>query len=146
MLYLLAAINDMDRMSLERIIDLLTGIGNVVHHSSTAMYVGAVVTNLIPSRWVVLQVTLPLLMQHWFVLLRYENKNAYALIEILLKVWFEWTAIASFELLCQAHWKGGIITGSILFAHWMNLIAAALGLFIVKRKEMLQAKFRPLTT
>jgi len=129
-LYLHAAMYDRDRKCLGRIIDLLNGIGMVVHHSSSALYVGAVVTNLIPSSRVVLRVTMPLLMQHWFVLLRYSNKFAYTAIEILLEVWFEWTAITSLELLHQAHWTGGVILGSMLFAHWMYLICGTMRLFV----------------
>jgi len=128
-LYLHAAVYDKDRSSLKRITDLLNGIGTVVHHSSAALYIGAVVTNLLPSNRVVLQVAMPLVMQHWFVLMRYSNKVAYTAIEIVLEVWFEWTAITSLEVLHQAHWTGGIMVGSMLFAHWMYLISGTVGLF-----------------
>jgi len=134
-LYLHAAMYDRDRKSFERIIDLLNGIGTVVHHSSSALCVGAGVTNLIPPSRVLFRVALPILMQHWFVLLRDSNKFVYTIIEILLEVWAEWSAITSLELLHEAHWTGGVFISSLLFAHWIYFISGTMGLFVANVEE-----------
>ena len=101
-----------------------------MHHQAAALYVATVVTNLIPcsNDRVVIQVTIPLLMQHWFVLLRYSNKWVYSTLLILVEVFFEWLAISSLEILHKLHWTGGIIIASMLFAHWMYIIAGGLDL------------------
>ena len=67
-------------------------MGTVLHHSASALYVASVVTGLLPTNRFVLQVTLPLLVQHWFVLLKYNYILAYVVVETILEVWFKWTA------------------------------------------------------
>ncbi len=135
-LYLHSGIYDKNKASVLRITDILNGIGTLIHHSSSALYVGAVVTNLIPPTRAVIQVTIPVLMQHWFVLMRYSsNKLAFCVIEILLEIWFEWNAITTLEEVHQVHWTGGIIGGSMLFAHWIYFTAGGINLIVDAQKN-----------
>lgn len=135
-LYLHSGIYDKNKASVLRITDILNGIGTLIHHSSSALYVGAVVTNLIPPSRAVIQVAIPVLMQHWFVLMRYSsNKLAFCVIEILLEIWFEWNAITTLEEVHQVHWTGGIIGGSMLFAHWIYFTAGGINLIVDAQKN-----------
>ena len=75
-------------------------------------------------------------MQHWFVLMRYSsNKLAFCVIEILLEIWFEWNAITTLEEVHQVHWTGGIIGGSMLFAHWIYFTAGGINLIVDAQKN-----------
>ena len=75
------------------------------------------VSHVLPSTRDVVAVILPLLMQHWFVLLKYTHKRVYIVIEVLIEVWWEWTAFLTLEAISKLHWVGGVILLSMLFAH-----------------------------
>ena len=136
LLYLHSGLYDKNKATVLRIIDILNGVGTLIHHSAVALLIGALVTNLIPPSRAVIQVSIPVLMQHWFVLMRYsDNQFAYCVIEILLEIWFEWNAITTLEEVHQIHWTGGIIAGSMLFAHWIYFIAGGIDLIVDAQKN-----------
>ena len=113
---------------LARLANLLSGVGSVIHHSASALYVAALVTGLLPPNRYILQVTIPLVVQHWFVLLKYHYNVAYVLIETVLEIWFEWTAIPLLPYIHMIHWTGGMIGGGMLFAHWLYFIGGFVSL------------------
>jgi len=135
LLYLHSGIYDKNKATVPRIVDILNGVGTLIHHSAVALLIGALLTNLIPPSRVVIQVSIPVLMQHWFVLMRYsDNQFAYCVIEILLEIWFEWNAFTTLEEVHQIHWTGGIIAGLMLFAHWIYFIAGGINLIVDAQK------------
>jgi len=117
-----------DSTFLVRLAAFLSGVGTVLHHSASALYVATVVTGLLPTNRFVLQVTLPLLMQHWFVLLKYNYNLAYVVVETILEVWFEWTTFTLIEFLHKSHWTGGLMATVMIFAHWLYFLSGLLGL------------------
>jgi len=119
---------DVDSSFLVRLAAFLSGVGTVLHHSASALYVASVVTGLLPTNRFVLQVTLPLLVQHWFVLLKYNYNLAYVIVETILEVWFEWTAFTLIEFLHKLHWTGGLIATGMISAHWLYFLSGFLGL------------------
>ena len=137
LLYLNSGLFDKNKATMLRISDILNGIGTLIHHSAVALFVSALVTNLIPPRRAVIQrMCIPALMQHWFVLMRYSgNQFAYCVIEILLEIWFEWSVITALEQVHQDHWIGGIVGGSILFAHWAYFTAEGISLIVDTQKK-----------
>ena len=129
------AMYDKDSSSLVRMVNLFSGVGTVIHHSAAALYVAAVVTTLLPPNRFVLQVTVPLMMQHWFVLLRYDYNLVYFVLVTIIEVWFEWTALTLISYFQKVHWAGGLIGCGMLLAHWLYYIAGALSLFITKEDD-----------
>ena len=128
------AMYDKDSSSLVRMVNLFSGVGTVIHHSAAALYVAAVVTTLLPPNRFVLQVTVPLMMQHWFVLLRYNYKLVYVVLVTIVEVWFEWTALTLISYFQKLHWAGGFIGCGMLLSHWLYYIAGALSLFVAKEE------------
>ncbi|GFH55455.1 hypothetical protein CTEN210_11931 [Chaetoceros tenuissimus] len=113
-----SAFYDEHRTWQQRTSDFIVGMGTVVHHSSCALYVATVVTKVLSPTPEVISVTLPLVMQHWVILLKYENSLLYIVLECIIEVWWEWTAFSVIAPVQELHWTGGIIIMSMLFAHW----------------------------
>eukprot|EP00581_Thalassiosira_minuscula_P007307 CAMPEP_0183702746 /NCGR_PEP_ID=MMETSP0737-20130205/751_1 /TAXON_ID=385413 /ORGANISM="Thalassiosira miniscula, Strain CCMP1093" /LENGTH=672 /DNA_ID=CAMNT_0025929413 /DNA_START=139 /DNA_END=2157 /DNA_ORIENTATION=+ len=120
---------------LERFVDFLDGVGTAVHHSSAAMYICLLLTHLLPANKYTLACPLPLVAQHWVVLLRYNYTNVYAGLETAIEIWWEWTTFSIIEQVHEYHWMGGMTTFAMLFAHWCYFIAGILGLFIKKDED-----------
>jgi hypothetical protein len=134
-LYLYAALNEKKHSKMERFCDFLNGEGTVVHHSISAFYVAMVVTGVLPASRHTVEVPLPLVIQHWFVLLKYTNHFAYCVLELLAEAWFEWVALSNLEALYMGHWTGGVLVGSMLFAHWLYFVAGTVSLFVTKENS-----------
>lgn len=81
-----SAFYDKHRTWQQRTSDFIVGMGTVVHHSSCALYVATVVTNVLSPTPEVISVTLPLVMQHWVILLKYENSLLYIILECIIEV------------------------------------------------------------
>ena len=129
------ALYDKYSSSLVRMVNLFSGVGTVIHHSAAALYVATVITGLLPPNRFVMQVTIPLMMQHWFVLLRYNYNLVYIVLVTIVEVWFEWTALTLISYFQKVHWAGGLIGCGMLLAHWLYYIAGVLSLFVAKEDD-----------
>jgi len=125
-LYLYSGLFDKSNNASRRLIDMLEGFGIVIHHSSSALYITMLLVRIIPSTRSTIEVVVPLLVQHWFVLLRYRYRYAYIVVEMVLEVWFEWTILSLLEMLHKDHWVAGVIAIVMLFAHWLYFISGVL--------------------
>lgn len=125
-----SALYEKEHSLLQRIVDMMNGIGTTVHHSSASFIIAMLVTHVLPPSRDVVQPTLPLVIQHWFVLLKYYNIWLYVVLEVIGEVWFEWSFLSSLENLHNLHWTGGVGSSTMLFAHWMYFLAGGLSLFI----------------
>jgi hypothetical protein len=119
-----------------RLKDLLDGVGTVIHHSSSALYIAMIVIKIYPPTRTSIEVVVPVLVQHWFVLLNYGFSTLYVVVETILEVWFEWTVISSLEALHNDHWVAGIVATSMLFAHWLYFIAGGLKLVFANKENL----------
>lgn len=129
-----SALYESEHPIIERLVDLIRGVGNVIHHSSSTLYVTTLLFHVVKPTPDVLSVLPPLLMQHWFVLLKYNYKNSYIIIVSILEVWFEWASFSSLESYHKQHWVGGVICFSMLAAHWCYFGAGFISL-IFKRER-----------
>ena len=109
---------------IQRFSEFLNAVGTVVHHGAAALIICMLLTGVIPASRHIYNPSLILVMQHWFVLLRYGNKILYTVIELSLEVFFEWTVISEFEYFQSMHWVVPMTAASMLVAHWLYLIAA----------------------
>ena len=108
---------------------------SISHHSSSALYTAMLLTHVLTPTSEVLSVLPPLLMQHWFVLLKYNWKYVYIIIATSLEVWFEWTSFSVLEKFHQIHWVGGVLVLSMVFAHWCYFGAGLITLVFLREKE-----------
>eukprot|EP00522_Entomoneis_paludosa_P018381 CAMPEP_0172454616 /NCGR_PEP_ID=MMETSP1065-20121228/11550_1 /TAXON_ID=265537 /ORGANISM="Amphiprora paludosa, Strain CCMP125" /LENGTH=373 /DNA_ID=CAMNT_0013206967 /DNA_START=218 /DNA_END=1335 /DNA_ORIENTATION=- len=134
-LYIYNGLYNKKHSKFQRVVDLINGIGTVIHHSTSSLYVAVIVTGALPAHRAVIQVSLPLLMQHWFVLLKYYNTWAYVALQLILEAWFEWTILSSLEVVHNLHWTGGVLVGAMIFAHWLYLVAGGLSLFVTEEED-----------
>jgi len=68
------------------------------------------------------------------VLLKYNYKLLYIVLETILEMWWEWTAFSVLEIVHEYHWTGGVAILSMLFAHWCYFGGGFLALFVTKAK------------
>ena len=106
----------------------------VIHHSASAMYVAILLTHVIPTTPELVAVTLPLVMQHWFVLLKYNYKLLYIILESLVEAWWEWTAFSVLESIHELHWTGGMTIAAMIWAHWCYFGGGLIELLCVKEE------------
>jgi len=125
--HLYLAIYDTNTSRLERAANLLNGIGSLVHHSAGALLLVSLLNGLSPTTRYFLSPSLVLIMQHWFALLSYSNKFLYSSLTLVWEFWFEWLLLSHLEALLSQHWVVGIGACAMLFAHWLYLIAGAIG-------------------
>jgi hypothetical protein len=78
----------------------------------------------------------PITCRHWFVLLKYDHKLLYIIIEILAEILFEWTVFSTLESMHQLHWTAGVMLGAMLFAHWCYFGAGAIALVFSREKAI----------
>jgi hypothetical protein len=71
-------------------------------------------------------------MQHWFVLLADVRQlyPVYVVVQLGLEFWFEWLVISNYEFVLDAHWTLALTASTMLFAHWLYLIAAGLDILL----------------
>ena len=129
---------------IKRSSDLLNGVGTVLHHGAVALAVVMTLVGVVAPTRHAWNITLILTIQHWFVLLKYVNKWAYVVVELLLEAWFEWTVMSDFYFIRELHWTAALATGVLLFAHWLYLIAGGLDLVVgdVREDQFKNVHFR----
>jgi len=112
-----------------RAVDFFDSIGTVLHHSAASLVICSLITGVARPNRHLLDPILVLVVQHWVVLLKYVNQRLYILVELVLEVWFEWSVLSQFETFVdEFHWIIPVAAGGMLFAHWLYMIAAGLGI------------------
>jgi len=124
--YLYLAIYGKFETKSQRMANFLNGLGLVIHHSAMALCVCFLLVGSIAPDRAVVSSTFILLVQHWFVLLKYVNSLAYSVMELVLEVWFEWMIFSQFEYFYPNHWSAAVAGASMIVAHWMYIVAAGI--------------------
>jgi hypothetical protein len=114
---------------------LCAGVGMLLHHSSSCLLISCLHSGIVPITESILSCLLPLLMQHWFVIMKYHNKGVYTVIELLLEAFFEWEVFSNLQNLYGADWMVGLSACVMIFAHWLYLLSAVF--------DMIHAKVAP---
>ena len=73
--------------------------------------------------------------RHWIVLLKYNYKTQYIVLEIILEFVFEWAAFSSLEKCYDITWIGGVIILSMVFAHWCYFGAGILNVLFMREVD-----------
>ena len=73
--------------------------------------------------------------RHWIVLLKYNYKTQYIVLEIILEFVFEWAAFSSLEKCYDISWIGGVIILSMVFAHWCYFGAGILNVLFMREVD-----------
>lgn len=114
---------------LTRIAEFANGLGTLVHHGAASILIVMLLMGVIFPTRVVVTPILFLVMQHWFVLLTYVDKNVYVVLELLLEVGFQWSVFSVLEQCVALHWTSGIACFTMLMAHDLYLFAAVIELY-----------------
>uniref|UniRef100_A0A7S2YTA9 Uncharacterized protein n=1 Tax=Entomoneis paludosa TaxID=265537 RepID=A0A7S2YTA9_9STRA len=109
--------------------NLLNGLGVVIHHASASSIIAFVVVGVVTPDRSVMDPIFILFLQHCFVMLRYIHKPIYISVCLFLEVFFEWAVISHMEALCINHWTAAMAGVTMLFAHWLFVLAGALNVF-----------------
>ena len=73
-------------------------LGTLLHHSATSLLVVSLTTHSEFLDRNVLSCTLPLVVQHWFVLLKYLSYPAYAWAELVVEALWEWQVCIQYKV------------------------------------------------
>ena len=101
-------------------------LGTLLHHSATSLLVVSLTTHSEFLDRNVLSCTLPLVVQHWFVLSRYIDVRLYVVLELLIEVVWEWEVLFNVTAFHCHSWNILLIAYTMLVAHWLYLSAATL--------------------
>lgn len=112
--------------------DLLNGAGTCLHHGSASLLICMLTTGVVTPSRPVIDSILPLVVQHWFVLVKYSSHITYVAIELLLEIYFESVVLSNFELFYEQDWIVRHCAATMLFAHWCYLIACGLSLLLTE--------------
>jgi len=113
----------------------IDGLGTLLHHLSTSLTLTCVMLHLFPrSRAITAGCVVPI-MQHMFALLKYWNRTAFLVIELMLEVWFEWEVLTNLNAFNSSYGMaitriGRSLAMSMLLAHWMYLSGSALNMVL----------------
>jgi hypothetical protein len=110
-------------------IDSLDGWGLVFHHSAAAMGIAQLNAGTVALDRHICAASFPLIVQHWFALLRYKSVAAYTIMVLIVEAWFEWEVISNFKYLDEK-WEIGATTVVMLTAHWMVILSSLLRLIL----------------
>ena len=128
-MYLYVGLFDVKASRLLRTADILNGLGTIMHHTIVVWYVAMQLGGVFGvDRYILTTATVPL-MQHWFPLVGYANTNLYAVIQISLEVYFEWSVFSYMDHFYNYHGLAlAIVPGVLVVAHWFYLAAAVIEL------------------
>jgi hypothetical protein len=111
-----------------RLANFLNAVGLAVHHSASALLICMLLALVAtPDRHVAGTIQF-LVMQHWFVLVKYAYFPLYVVLELTLEVFFEWAVLSNLQYLNSNHWTVAMAASSMLMAHWIFLLTAGLDL------------------
>eukprot|EP00039_Didymoeca_costata_P025460 m.13436 g.13436 ORF g.13436 m.13436 type:complete len:793 (+) comp4853_c0_seq1:200-2578(+) len=121
--------------NLDAIPKFCNGFGTLLHHSAAAWYAVVIITRIYTPYMYPLEYfsfSLPLIVQHWFTILKYVNTMLYGIVEISLEIWFEIEAFSSLTKL--QYWHEICVLCTMIVAHWLYWIAAFLSLYLTFKK------------
>ena len=104
----------------------LDGLGTLLHHASGVLFVVVVLVGLAPLNRPMIAASIPLVIQHWFVLVRYRNTLLYGLIMAGCEVFWEFELIASLPQFTNVNGIDRVvrpIAYLMLEAHWIYWVA-----------------------
>jgi len=114
----------------------LAGLGVVMHHTCSALILSSIQNGIVPMTPHVVKCILPLVIQHWFALIRYYSYGLYAVLSLSVEAVFEWEILSHLQnFLYGAPWFTWLSATGVLFAHWLYLLSS---LF-----EVLHQQFSP---
>ena len=123
----------------------LDGLGTLLHHTAGVGFVVVVLVGLAPLNRPMVAASIPLVIQHWFVLVRYRNTLIYGLIMAGCEIFWELEAIASIPQFTNENGIDRVmrpIAYLMLEAHWMYW-TAGIGRFLLPETSTTLGDARP---
>ena len=129
LMHLYLAVFSKQKKGLTRVVDLLNGIGTVIHHGVASMILCMVVVGVIPPSRYVVNNALILVAQHWVAMISYGNKPLYTGCVVVFEYYFEWVIFSDFAEIYYLHWTAAWGAGTMILAHWMYFAAGLIATF-----------------
>eukprot|EP00977_Amphora_coffeiformis_P003522 scaffold674_cov130-Amphora_coffeaeformis.AAC.1 len=129
------ALFDVAESFAHRVAYILNGTGLVVHHAAAALFISMVLAGVITPERDLLSPPLIVVMQHWFVNVRYVSQSIYITIELVLEFFFQWTILSNFEHFSSNHWTAALVGATMLVTHWFFFIAGGIELVLPSSME-----------
>ena len=108
---------------LDAALSMAYGSATLLHHSSAALLIATLVNGAAGYSQYIASGIWPLVVQHWFVLLRYKHHLAYCAVVLGLEVYFEIQVFAALERFYRYDdWLVRQAALGMLLAHWIYLI------------------------
>lgn len=115
---------------LKWVTNFCNGIGTVMHHSASAMVVVMLHKKFLVLNQPLACVIMPLVMQHWFCLLKYKSVALYAIIEFTLEFFWEWEMFSNLQHFTGMSPFSWTTCLAMLVAHWLYWIGAILSFLV----------------
>lgn len=107
----------------------INGVGSLIHNATAAYLIVACSTTLIVLDRRLFAISVPLVVQHILVLVRYSNMMAYGLLVLAVEIVFEWEIYANIGVINRENGYDVSCRGTVLamlFAHWCYWAAVAI--------------------
>lgn len=121
----------------ERLTAAINCAGTLMHHSIASWFVCCLVTGAEHVNRDVLALTLPLVVQHWFVLLKYVHYGVYVGTILLVEAVWQWECLYhAIDMDHEVNLRATIVI--MLTAHWLYILGFVVEkrFFIPTRKSM----------
>jgi len=126
------------RSIIGRMSDFLNGTGTASHHTAVCLSISMALVGVARADRHTLNLVFLLIVQHWFVVMKYVNKTFYVVVELALEALFEWVFFSEFQYLVSNHWTVVLAGVLMVSAHWEYLLAASLDMVdsVVNKSEI----------
>ena len=129
--YLIGFLESPQKLAAKPIVNLINGVGTLLHHSATSMAITGIILHTWPRDRAIIAGCLVPVIQHLFVLTKYHSGIIFNILMLGLEVWFQIEVIANlndvsaFGNLYIANIGRGLAL-SMLLAHYLYLLGAIL--------------------
>eukprot|EP00121_Abeoforma_whisleri_P008124 Awhi_evm1s7446 len=107
--------------SLRKYLAFADSYATLLHHMTTVFLVSGLATHLVPLNAPLISCLIPLILQHFFVPVKYASFVMYSIIESLLELYFQWEVFRALSS-DKENFEGTGVRGAaltMLLAHWV---------------------------
>jgi hypothetical protein len=126
--HILAGLLDDTLDDVSRVCEFMNGIFMLSHHASSIMVICGLVTGLWPLNQLLVGGIFPVIVQHWFALLKYYGRWPYIAAMLIVEVWFEIEFFGGFSSLHDPNLEWTLLF--MMAAHWGMFFVGAIELLI----------------
>jgi hypothetical protein len=119
-------------------------LATLIHHSSGVFVCVALSVGYWPLTRTVSAVTVPLVMQHLIVLIKYGNVHLYMVLALTLEAFWEWQMWSNMQYIATYNNAIEFAICPMMLAHWLYLTSAGLNLLMDFKHDALLSRMHEL--